>query len=627
MDKNTIWAIVLSTLVLVGFLFVEYVYVMPKQQERQQQLLAEQEESKAQEESLVSTAPASLLAPDEETSSSIKEEEYTLTTNKLKVVFTNRGGDIISYTLLEHLDKNTGVGVEMVDNVTSNNRAFSLGFGGNNAPCVNDIFKTKVEDVISPAGQKEGEVIYFYKDFLSANNRRFRLIKRYEFKNDDYVFQLGIEISSLDGKGGLDFDGSAYSLRTPPQIGPHYDKTDRYEVRQYLALNGNKKVNPSFTSRTYDKEWEWAGVAGKYFAVLVKPSDIATMSTQVRCANDEVNGYQNSQVYLTRKSIEEDKTISQDTYYVYVGPRREKELIKYNLADKNSWGLLNAKFNQALYNSTFLSLPFVETFIKWSLEMIYKLVKNWGVAIIVLTILIRIVLFPLSKSSAMGSLKMQQIQPKMMEIQEKYKNSKSPDSQQKLAEKTQKLYKEAGYNPASGCLPMIIQMFILFAMYSVFNNYFEFRGASFIPGWIDDLSIGESVWSWNVHIPLISSFTQNKLRVLPFIYLISQLLNGKITQYGGAGGMGGQQATQMKMMMYGMPIMFFFVLYNVPSGLIIYWTISNIFQMGQQIIINKAMQSKREEINSRPSSKSKNNTKISASSSVHKGSSKKKHKR
>ena len=219
--------------------------------------------------------------------------------------------------------------------------------------------------------------------------------------------------------------------------------------------------------------------------------------------------------------------------------------------------------------------------------MIYKPVKNWGVAIIILTVILKIILFPLNKKTAVGSLKMQDLQPKMQALQAKYQND-----QQKLSVEMQKLYKEAGYNPMSGCLPMIIQMLILFALYNVFNNYFEFRGASFIKGWIDDLSVGDSIWFWNKNIFLISGFTQNNLRILPFVYTGSQLLNGKITQYGGSAG---ANAGQMKFMMYSMPILFFFVFYNVPSGLLLYWSVSNILQIGQQIVINKIMKKKRAE--------------------------------
>ena len=179
--------------------------------------------------------------------------------------------------------------------------------------------------------------------------------------------------------------------------------------------------------------------------------------------------------------------------------------------------------------------------------MINKLVKNWGISIILVTLIIKILLFPLNKKSATGTLKMQQIQPQLKELQDKYANDK-----QKLNEEMSKLYKKVGYNPASGCLPMIIQMIILFAMFNVFNNYFEFRGASFIPGWIDDLSRGDSILSWKKDIKFISTLTQNNLRLLPFIYLASQLLNGIITQYGGASA--GQSKGQMAFMMYGMPL-------------------------------------------------------------------------
>ena len=208
----------------------------------------------------------------------------------------------------------------------------------------------------------------------------------------------------------------------------------------------------------------------------------------------------------------------------------------------------------------------------------------------ILTIILKIILFPLNKSSSMGSLKMQQIQPQMQAIQEKYK-----DDQQKMSLELSNLYKEAGYNPASGCLPMILQMLILLSLYNVFNNYFEFRGAPFIRGWIDDLSVGDKIWSWEKNIPIISGFTQNTIRLLPIIYTLSQLLNGKITQYGGAAA-GGRNKGQMALMMYGLPIIFFFILYNVPSGLLLYWAVSNVLQIGQQLLINSMMKKKRAEM-------------------------------
>ena len=593
MDKNTILAVVLSGIVLLGYLYVDTKYIMPKQRaakERQKEELAQQQaekEQKAEElSSLISAQENSEAFEGEEDGQDSAVEpveigEYVVETDKIRVVLTNRGGDVVSYKLLDHLDKDTGEGVEMVDNISSSNRAFSLAFGNSSSPVINEPFNVKKIDDYT---------IGFYRDFYrtdsSDNQRKFRLGKLYSFKKGDYTFKLSVTVNSADGQAGLlDVDGAAYCLRTSPQIGPHFDrKANRYEVRQYLALNGNKRVKPSISDKHYYKPYSWAGVGGKYFTILVKPENIQTMSEEVRTSNAKENGYENAQVFFTRNAITESSVT--DNYYIYVGPRSEQELIKYNSSDKNAWGLIIVRFIQALNTSGFFSL--IEVALKWAMEMIYRLVHNWGISIIILTIILKFVLFPLNKATALGSVKMQKIQPQIKALQEKYK-----DNQPKMQEEMGKLYKQVGYNPAAGCLPMVLQMLVLFALYNVFNNYFEFRGASFIKGWIDDLSVGDKIFTWKQQIPFISAFTMNTLRLLPFIYTGSQLLNGVITQYGNAAGMAGQSQGQMKFMMYGMPIMFFFMFYNVPSGLLLYWTVSNILQIGQQVIINKMVNKSR----------------------------------
>lgn len=587
MDKNTVWAIVLSFLVVVVSAVVEIKVIIPRQQAKaEEKALVQQKEEEARQQQLESrqliAAEETSEQEGEEVPVTVSEENFTITTNKVQVTFTNRGGDIISYKLLEHLDKDTNSGVQMADNITPLNRAFSVSLGDANADILNDVFNVKKIDDYT---------IGFYKNYEytdgSGNVQKFVLGKLYTFKPDEYMFRLDITVNGQDGTSGLNVDGASYTLRTSPQIGPHYNPKDRYEVRQYIAYNAskNKKTKKPISDRYFNKYYDWAGVAGKYFTILVKPEDASVMKDSVRCVTESSNDYTNAQVMLTRNAIE--KAQSTDSYYIYIGPRNETELVKYNSRDTNGWNLYNAKLNQALQTSGFLS-P-IEKVLKWAMEMIYKLVHNWGISIIILTVILKIILFPLNRKSALGTLKMQELQPQMQALQEKYK-----DNPQKMNEESAKLYKQVGYNPASGCLPIVLQMIILFAMYNVFNNYFEFRGASFIKGWIDDLSVGDSIWTWEKQIPLISGFTQNTLRILPFVYTISQLFNGMITQYGGAGG--GQSKTQMALLMYGMPIMFFFILYNVASGLILYWTVSNILQMGQQVVINKITKKQRQEL-------------------------------
>ena len=583
--KNTIIALVLSFLVLFGYMFVQTMIYSKKSNNEVENQVTEQSSENNLVENEVSSDSGEIPVKNEEfyiadEDENLTEQTYTIENDLVKVVFTNRGGDIVNYQLKNHLDKETGLGVEMVDNVTDTNRAFSLSLGSNENPTLNELFYVKFFD-------DDPNSIAFFRNYeikdKDGNLQKYALGKKYTFKDGEYVFKLDVTVNALGDSKGIVLGDSAYTLRTSPQIGPHYDKKNRYELRQYLALNGSKKIRKAVSNKTFSNYYDWAGVAGKYFAMLVKPVSPLNMKDSVVCSTSPVNEYDNAQIYLTRKAAEE-KNIN-DSYYIYVGPRNEKDLIRYNSQEKNAWGLSGIKFNQALQTSGLL--VWLEVALKWVLEMIYKPVKNWGVAIIILTVILKIILFPLNKKTAVGSLKMQDLQPKMQALQAKYQND-----QQKLSVEMQKLYKEAGYNPMSGCLPMIIQMLILFALYNVFNNYFEFRGASFIKGWIDDLSVGDSIWSWNKNIFLISGFTQNNLRILPFVYTGSQLLNGKITQYGGSAG---ANAGQMKFMMYGMPILFFFVFYNVPSGLLLYWSVSNILQIGQQIVINKIMKKKRAE--------------------------------
>jgi YidC/Oxa1 family membrane protein insertase len=179
---------------------------------------------------------------------------------------------------------------------------------------------------------------------------------------------------------------------------------------------------------------------------------------------------------------------------------------------------------------------------------------------------------------------MQTLSPKIKEIQAKYK-----DNPQKMNAEMAELYKKEGYNPLSGCLPMLLQLPIFFAMYNLFNNYFDLRNAMFIPGWIPNLSVPEAIWVFpdGFKLPLLG---WTALRLLPFIYVGSQLLYGKVTQTPDQ-----QSNTQMKMMLYVMPLVFFFILYDVPSGLLIYWIFSNLLTLVQQMVINKFIIAKKAE--------------------------------
>ena len=589
MDKNTIWAIVLSTLVIIASYLI-----LPKffpglnpalgrqaaqtQTEENTELSEPQElDLSAMEENAAVFADAEIAAEESEAEeqSTLVEQKYTITTDKVEAVFTNKGGDIISYKLLDHKDMDTNDFVQLSDNVNSKNRTLAIAFGKSDAKIVDEIFNTEIND----------KSITFTKT-LNVNGKKTTLRKVYTFMDGEYVFKLDVLVHTADSTG-LDIGGTAYTIRTSPQIGPHYDpKQNRYERREFIAYNGQKYKKIMLSNgqfKEYDKDFIWNGIAGKYFVELIIPSAPEKIRTAYYSSNVEVNNYANAQAMIERSAFS-GSDIS-DTYYMYFGPRNDKDLKRYNIAENNGWNLGGKKVSQALQTSGWLN--WLEKILKFVLELLNKLIHNWGVSIIIMTIILKVIMFPISKKQSLSSLKMQELQPKMKAIQEKYKND-----QQKLQQETSKLYQQAGYNPASGCLPMLFQFLVLFAMYNLFNNYFEFRGAMFIPHWIPDLSTGDVVKTFNFNIPLIG----NQLRLLPVIYVATQLLSGKITQYGQTSAPGQSQAT-MKFMMYGMPLMFFFMFYNAPSGLLLYWLTSNVLQIFQQLIINKMMNDKRAEKN------------------------------
>ncbi len=578
MEKNTIFAIVLSTLVIVAGLTVQTIFFSPKNKPSTELAVKETVPTQDQQ-TIVNTSsdnvpsvqePKPLANYEAAENENLSEEKAVIETDLVRVEFTNKGGDIVSYKLKKHMDK---LGpVEMAYFATDEDRAFSVILGGAKGSQIDQLFHVKKISDTS---------IGFYRTFKVKNENgtesSFTLVKQYTFLPNDYMFELKITVDGDDTLSGLKIGNAAYTLKTSPQIGPEWNqKQDKYEYRRfYQYVNGKKKtINLNAGQvKEFSDTVAWSGVAGKYFTLVAlpeKPIQDVLYSTQTTNAGETA-----AKIFLTRAPISGKTNV--DVWRFYLGPRTESYLSKYNLQANNPYGINGAHIDEIASSGI---LGPLELLLKKAMELFYKVIPNWGVSIILLTLLMRVIIFPLTKKSSESTLKMQELQPKIQEIQDKHKNNP-----QKMNEEMAKFYQTVGYNPLSGCLPLVIQFPLLFAMYNLFNNYFEFRGALFIPGWIPDLSQGDSILALPFQVPFLG---WSDLRILPIIYVISQLIFGKVTQTPGSA----QQNGSMKMMMYGMPIFFFFLFYNAPSGLILYWTMSNLLMLAQQVIINKMMHGK-----------------------------------
>jgi len=577
MDRNTILAIVLSTIVLIIAFSIQGFLAPPPVTNVQTQ--TEVTAVNTDVPSAQTAAPAPQTGQAQQTTSNIQtagQEEIPLyppviiNTEFYTAALTNAGGDMVSLKWKDHR-KDVDAHDAWVDLILSGDnaaKAFSIAFGNAEAQPVSSNFNINRISEYS---------VEFYREFtvpspIYGSDGRFRLSKRYDFKPNDYMFELTVTMDGGFSVLGFDFSGSAYTLSFGPQIGPVFQRLDGYyDYRHYnIYSNGKRrdaKVNELISNST------WAAISGKYFAFIVVPYLNLTQYAVNFSDKAEPGLLSASRLNIIRSSVNVSKI--EDTYRFYLGPKTQEILSNYN-SGKNEYGIRDANFVEIANTRGFWGIfsP-LERVLKWLLLGIHRIVPNYGVSIILLTLLIKLLFFPLTKKGSEATLRMQALAPKMKELQDKYKNDP-----QKLRMEMGKFYQQEGYNPISGCLPMLLQLPIFISMFSLFNNHFDLRGAMFIPGWIPDLSLPEYIIQFeNFRVPLLG---WTALRLLPFIYVGSQLIYGKVTQ------MPGQQSnTTMKMMLFVMPVVFFFVLYDVPSGLLIYWIFSNLLTLVQQVIINR----------------------------------------
>ena len=593
MEKRTIIAVVLSVVVIVGYYLLQPVLfpqpeppapvqtpqsssspVLPEGTASGTAIIDEEIEETG-EISVLGETDTSILAQEESTGvvENIPLQTVTIETDLIKVELSNAGGNIVSFQLKEHLDRGNPVEMVMAGNAKS--QAFAVAFGNLEEVTSRRVLPVESNFTVRRISEYSVE---FSGNYTTPGGGVFTLVKRYEFRPGEYMFELTITIDGGNRVNSLDFNGAAYTLMFGPQIGPKFVKLDqRSEYRRYLTYKGkmkNEKVNEKEPTVLLNQP-AWAAISGKYFALIALPY---INQFELAFSNRAEDGLPAaSRIYITRPSSGSSRI--EDKYHFYLGPKNQENLNIYEQGD-NSFKLRETGIIEVAATKGFLA-P-LEKVLKWLLTVFYGLIPNYGVAIMLVTLAVKIILFPLTKKSSESTLRMQALAPKIKEIQTKYK-----DNSQKMNAEMAEFYKKEGYNPLSGCLPMVIQIPIFFAMYNLFNNHFDLRGAMFIPGWIPDLSVAEAIYNFpnDFRLPLLG---WTAIRLLPFMYVASQLLYGMVTRTPDQGG-----NAQMKMMLYVMPVVFFFILYDVPSGLLIYWILSNVLTLVQQVIINKYIKGKR----------------------------------
>ena len=559
MDRNTIIAVILCVIVItVG---------MAYQQTLLSNEIVETEATEVTENIPVPVLASSSFSPLGKDGDS---STFNVSSGSLDITFDPKGGTIESI-----YDKTNDVNLILTEE--NDNNAFMLYWGKDKSSPINDVFDYSVETKEVQGKNESISQITFSRSYREeSTGTEFVVEKKFAVpENDEYMIQMAVSLYTKDGSPlPINIDSQMYTVSVGSQVGPEFQSLNgNYDYRRvYYRLadkNSRKTVNSgNFTSTD---SMGWAGVVGKYFAFLLIPEtqNVVTLTEAVQTTGETIS--QKNTIYMSRAASGESKTT--DVYSFYCGPQLSSTLGIYDNAKDNIFGLSNHQLKKALDVSW---LSWLEKILKVFLEVFYFLVPNYGVAIILLTILTKVILIPLSKKGTESTAKMSALQPKLQELQTKYK-----DDPETLNTAMAKLYKEEGINPMGSCLPMLIQFPIFIGLYGLLNKDFSLRGAMFIPGWITDLSIPETVFTLPFNIPFIGS----AIHLLPIIYTASMIFSMKITQSATSGQAGSKGMTWF--MTYGMSIMFFFILYNAPSGLLLYWTMSNFLAILQQLYTNK----------------------------------------
>ena len=492
------------------------------------------------EEKKPAAAAASQAAPAEPVPGQIQssaEQEFIIDTQFYRIRFTNHGAAVTSWVLKKYLD-HAGKPLELVNEVALGKvpPPFSLSLKDQQAAGALN------SGLYSAKPTEDGLGI----EYEFSNGKNYAR-KSFRFSKNSYLSQITTEVKQngvptqhlIEWRGG--FGDATVLNRVGEQHAVHYDLSQGKLIVKDAKAAKDGPVD-------FAGNYSFAGLDDRFFAFVLLPQD--NTSTQVEVVKDDVpaapggKDEQRVGVLLGGDSL--------NRFAMFVGPK-DVDLLRN--VDPKLQQLIDWGWFGIIAKPIFLALHWLND--NW--------LHNYGWSIVVITVIINLVLLPLRFTSMKSQRKMQKLQPQIAAINAKYKglSLRDPKKAQQNAE-IMELYKKEGANPMSGCLPMFVQIPILYAFYKVLTVTIELRGAHWL--WVTDLSQPE----------------QLAIHILPIVMVITQFIQQQMTPNPGV------DPSQAKMMKF-MPLMFGFFFYSMSSGLVLYWLTSNLVGILQQWLVNRHM--------------------------------------
>ncbi len=388
-------------------------------------------------------------------------------------------------------------------------------------------------------------------DSIGASSQ-LKITRHYVFDAQRYDAKLSVVFQNTSS-APLEF---RYQFFAGPSVPPRHSIDGQYiEANFYLTQGGKIELRHIKQDRLGKKvesqrPVEWLAVKDRHFSIILKPASAKDFTGVVEGLGN--HRFAASLVSPALK-LSPGETIQHD-FVLYIGPNEMEALAPAGLETIVNFGKLDA----------------ISRVLVGILELLHKVFRNYGVAIIVLTVLINVLLFPLTRVSYLSMKRMQLVQPQMAKLKEQHKNNP-----ERMNKETMELYRKHKVNPFGGCLPMLLQMPIFIALYVALSKSVILINSQLF--WIKDLSSPDSVW-----LPFHLPFLGNQIHVLPLVMCVAMFFQQKLTQIKLENQDPAMQS-QQKMMSLMMPIIFGFIFYTMPSGLVLYWLTNTLLMTAYQL--------------------------------------------
>lgn len=395
-----------------------------------------------------------------------------------------------------------------------------------------------------------------------ADNKYIRKI--FTFKGHSYSFDCDIQLENMQDvvsnyRYDLVWNNGVNFVEQNSVDEATYANASAYSGDEQVIVDasGGEKAYKEFNGRV-----DWVGVRNKYFTVLMapkKPSNEGGALIEGRHVN--INEGAREYYSASLKVPFTSKAVEKNSFTIYIGP------VEYDILKSYGRHFEAMVDFGSLFGLKFIIRPISEYLLLPLFKFLHVFIPNYGIVIIVFSLIIKVALHPLMRSSLKSMKKMQMLQPKIAELKEKYK-----DNPQKQQSETMKLYSTYGINPTGGCLPMLLQMPILVALWALFGTSVELRQQPFA-FWIHNLSSPDVIFTLPFNIPL---FGISQVSGLALLLAITMFIQQKMTV----------KDPQQQMLVYMMPVMFLLMFMNLPSGLNLYYFMFNLFSIAQQYYVN-----------------------------------------